>query len=217
MSNIVDQSKNLGGRSFTAEWLLKSLQKNDNIYQKLHGRNIVKNITTKNVSDGKGFLSYVLRCTVTFVDTANIYTTILKIPVMELFPEGDNEKLKLSFIDCHKSECDFYNKLAPILDIPVPKVHETVEWILDKQEGCVHMEDLTLRGKCLVFYENINLTQVKCMIRHLAHMHKNVLSADPSLWKGEYLKRSKGLFDALDMFNASVDVFLDKCNHKRKL
>uniref|UniRef100_A0AC35FBQ1 CHK kinase-like domain-containing protein n=1 Tax=Panagrolaimus sp. PS1159 TaxID=55785 RepID=A0AC35FBQ1_9BILA len=133
---------------------------------------------------------------------------------MDLFPEGDNEKLKLSFIDCHHSECDFYNKLAPILDIPVPTAHKTVEWILNKQEGCVHMEDLTLRGKCLLFYENINLTQVKCMIQYLAHMHKNVLCADPKTWKGEYLKRSKGLFDALDMFNASVDGFLDKCKHK---
>uniref|UniRef100_A0A914QN37 Uncharacterized protein n=1 Tax=Panagrolaimus davidi TaxID=227884 RepID=A0A914QN37_9BILA len=133
---------------------------------------------------------------------------------MDLFPEGDNEKLKLSFIDCHQSECDFYNKLAPILDIPIPKAHKTVKWIINKQEGCVHMEDLTLRGKCLLFYENINLTQVKCMIRYLAHMHKNVLCADPKTWKGEYLKRSKGLFDALDMFNASVDGFLDKCKHK---
>uniref|UniRef100_A0A914YCP2 CHK kinase-like domain-containing protein n=1 Tax=Panagrolaimus superbus TaxID=310955 RepID=A0A914YCP2_9BILA len=203
------------GHSFNIGWLLKSLRENDLAYKKLHGNRGVKNVTASNVSAGKGFLSTVLRCTVTFVDTLDIYTTILKIPVMEIFPKGDNEKLKLSFIDCHKSECDFYNKLAPILDIPVPKVYKTVEWILDKQEGCVHMEDLTLRGKCLVFYENINLTQVKCMIRHLAHMHKNVFSADPNIWKGEYLKRSKGLFDALDMFNASVDGFLEKCNHKQ--
>uniref|UniRef100_A0A914P1C4 Uncharacterized protein n=1 Tax=Panagrolaimus davidi TaxID=227884 RepID=A0A914P1C4_9BILA len=51
---------------------------------------------------------------------------------MDLFPEGDNEKLKLFFIDCHHSECDFCNKLAPILDIPVPKAHKTVERILNK-------------------------------------------------------------------------------------
>uniref|UniRef100_A0A914QRJ9 CHK kinase-like domain-containing protein n=1 Tax=Panagrolaimus davidi TaxID=227884 RepID=A0A914QRJ9_9BILA len=211
--DVVDISKSIFGTSFTVEWLLDSLRQNDKVYQNLHGDRAVKDVTAYDVSGGKGFVSQVLRCTVTFVDSTNsakdVYHTILKIPGMECLNEAkekcdfdfDNyekatNKDKYTFMtEIHKFECDFYKNLTTIIDVPCPKIFKTREWILKKQEGVIHMEDLTLRGKTLSFFENINLTQVKCVIRHLAHMHKNILSIDPEIWHGKYVKTQEALAD----------------------
>lgn len=94
----------------------------------------------------------------------------------------------------HEFECGFYNVLAKVIDVPVPKVYKTVEWILNEQDGCIHIEDLTAKGKTTSYFDNINLTQIKCFIRHLAHWHKNILSSDPKLWEGKVYFKNYGSF-----------------------
>ena len=176
-----------------------------------------------NVGEGKGFWSEILRCTVFFVDSkddSDVYTTILKIPGFEALVkadlhsnEGDDAKeseIIKRVCAVHDLECDFYNHLAPVLDVPVPKCFKTQEWIEGEQDGCIHMEDLTGRGKCLLFFESINLTQVKVFIRKLAHMHKNILSADPKLWRGKYLKNQENHVNVVDMMKPLVEPFLKK-------
>uniref|UniRef100_A0A914Y6A5 Uncharacterized protein n=1 Tax=Panagrolaimus superbus TaxID=310955 RepID=A0A914Y6A5_9BILA len=167
-------------------------------------------VTAYDVSGGKGFVSQVLRCTLTFVDSNSpndVYHTILKIPSMDSMNEAKeksefnmdnfekaNKKDKYIFMaEVHKFECDFYNNLTTIIDVPCPKVFQTREWIIKKQEGVIHMEDLTLRGKTIMYFENINLTQVKCVIRHLAHMHYKLLTVDPKIWKGKFLKNQEAM------------------------
>ena len=118
--------------------------------------------------------------------------------------------------DSHEFECNFYNQLAPILDAPVPKVFKTVDWIYGKQDGCLHMEDLSKRGKCLMFFHNITLTQVKVFIRKLAHMHKNILSADPKLWRGKYLKNQAFLLPVIDICKPMIEPFLEKSKREGK-
>uniref|UniRef100_A0A914QHI9 Uncharacterized protein n=1 Tax=Panagrolaimus davidi TaxID=227884 RepID=A0A914QHI9_9BILA len=187
--------------SFTAEWLILSLRENDNTFGILHGDKAIKDVTSYDISIGKGFISIVLKCTVTFVNYSDdeSYTTILKIPGFDSFIDAQNsvgnieeivtEEIKESFVTIHQSECDFYNKISKLIDAPIPKIFKTVDWILEKkQEGCIHMEDLTIRGKTFESYDRINIAQAKCFVRYLAKMHKNILTVDPEVWKGKYLK-----------------------------
>uniref|UniRef100_A0A914YN34 Uncharacterized protein n=1 Tax=Panagrolaimus superbus TaxID=310955 RepID=A0A914YN34_9BILA len=216
-----DSTKKLAGHSFTSGWLLNSLRENDKLYSQLFGNRLVKDITAFDVSGGKGFLSIVLRCTVFFVDSVNdtddVYTTILKIPGFDSFKNDFlTDQLRTIFTEFHKSECDFYNILAPILDGPTPTVFKTVEWILDESEGCIHMEDLTMRGRTMTYFETVNLAQIKCLIQHLAHMHKNILCSDTKIWKEKHLKSSTGFIEVLDMMNESVEVLLKKCDFEGK-
>ena len=212
--DVVDASETLNGSSYTIGWLVDSLRNNDAIFQDLHGDRPIKDVQAYDVSDGKGILSAVLRCTVTFLDSRDekdVYKTILKIPAFTFFKDDFlTPDVRNKFTEYHKLECDFYNHIARILDGPTPKVHQTVDWILGTQEGSVHMEDLTKRGANLSNFESVNLTQVKCMIRHLAHMHKNILSVDTKIWKGKYLGFSNGFVDFVDVANEGVEAFLKK-------
>jgi hypothetical protein len=130
---------------------------------------------------------------------------------------SDNEmtaEMTKQFVETHSAECNFYNNLAPIFDVPFPKVYQTLEWIIGKQDGCIHMEDLTKKGKVLAFYEDINLTQIKNVIKHLAHMHKNVLTMDSKIWEGKYLSNPDGLNHFIDMLVPTIVTFKEKCKRK---
>ena len=120
-----------------------------------------------------------------------------------------------SFIKAHKLECDFYKDIAPILRAPIPKVFHSREWIYGQQEGYIHMEDLTLRGKTLSYFDNINLSQVKSFIRVLARMNKNCLVADPKVWKGKFLHHKELEYkQILIVFNKMGNAFMEKSSMK---
>ena len=158
-------------------------------------------------------------------DASDVYTSILKIPGFASLVEtgkatgaGDEgEKLVANYGYIHAYECSFYNDLAPFLSIPLPKVFKTQEWIPGEQDGCIHMEDLTRRGKTLTFFDGLNLSQVKCFIRVYARLHKNILTADPKLWKGKYLKSQEALAHIIDMIKPiMIDSFLPTCKREGK-
>uniref|UniRef100_A0A914Q8L0 CHK kinase-like domain-containing protein n=1 Tax=Panagrolaimus davidi TaxID=227884 RepID=A0A914Q8L0_9BILA len=225
----VDVNERINGHSITVGWLLDSLRKNDKVYQKLHGNRAVKEVEAYDISGGKGFASEILRCIIKFDDSkssTDIYSTILKIPGFESLKEGikqsggdstaidsNDDKLK-GFDQIHEFECDFYENLAPIFDVPVPKVFKTMLKSDENVEGCLHMEDLTVRGKTLTFFEMLNITQVKHIIRLLAHMHKNILSVDEKLWRGKYLKNQISMVKIIDMFKPMTQSFLKQCKSK---
>uniref|UniRef100_A0AC35FV69 CHK kinase-like domain-containing protein n=1 Tax=Panagrolaimus sp. PS1159 TaxID=55785 RepID=A0AC35FV69_9BILA len=226
INDTFDPSKKLHPRhSFTLKWLLESLRENDEIYQHLHGFKPVKDIEAYDISHGKGFISIVLKCTVKFVDSKeDSYTAILKIPGFDSYIEAQGkssydveiitEGIKEQFVRIHNCECDFYNKLSKILDAPIPRIFKTEDWILDIKEGCIHMEDLTKRGRTVSYFENLNMPQIKCFVRELAKMHKNILTADPNIWKGKYLKGQNAIVDYLDYLPTGCEAFLDKCKRK---
>uniref|UniRef100_A0AC34GHB5 CHK kinase-like domain-containing protein n=1 Tax=Panagrolaimus sp. ES5 TaxID=591445 RepID=A0AC34GHB5_9BILA len=79
------------------------------------------------------------------------------------------------------------------------------------------MEDLTKRGKTLGYFDNVNLAQIKCFVRHLARMHKNILSIDPTIWRGKFLKGQMALVNFIGAFHAASGPFVEKCNRKDEL
>uniref|UniRef100_A0A914QJD6 Aminoglycoside phosphotransferase domain-containing protein n=1 Tax=Panagrolaimus davidi TaxID=227884 RepID=A0A914QJD6_9BILA len=223
--DVVDLKKPIYGKTLNVEWLLDSLRCNDKIYQKLHGDRAVKDVTFYDVSGGKGFLSVVLRCTVHFIDSTSakdVYHTILKVPGLESIEEANkksdhdmeehnkNRDRHAFLMESHQFECDFYNTLAPILNAPCPKVYKTEELIFGKKEGVLHMEDLTLRGKTISHFENINLSQVKSVIKAIAHMHKNILTADKALWQGKFLKNQTAFADLVSALDSMIEPLVKK-------
>jgi hypothetical protein len=225
VADIVNLDESINGHTITIGWLLESLRENDKTFQKLHGHRSVKEVIANDVSGGQGVMSEILRCTLTFtdsIDCSDVYTTVLKIPgTLALFKASDSndkdnelmEKMAESIISIHQSECKFYNILAPILDVPIPKVYKTHDWIFGKQTGCIHMEDLTNRGKTLLFFDDINLSQVKNVTKHLVHMHKNILECDPVIWKDKHILDADSLNNCLNILFPTIDIFIEKCKH----
>ena len=89
-----------------------------------------------------------------------------------------------------------------------------MDWIPKVQDGCIHMEDLSQRGKCLSYYESVNLTQIKAFIRVLARMHKNILSQETKEWRGTFLENITLFGDLLDSADLFIDKFLENCKRR---
>uniref|UniRef100_A0A914YYB3 CHK kinase-like domain-containing protein n=1 Tax=Panagrolaimus superbus TaxID=310955 RepID=A0A914YYB3_9BILA len=213
--DVVDLSKPINGHSFTNKWLLDSLRTHDKTFINLHGNRSVKDITATNISEGLGFISYVYRCNITFNDDENDqYSTVLKIPTLKELErvQGElDEGYAKQITEVHECECFFYKNFAKILDVPMPKVFKMVEYIHDRQEGCIHMEDISQNGKCISHFENINLTKIKSFIRNLARMHKNILCAKDLDWRGKHLKNATLFGDFVESVDMFIDGFLIKC------
>uniref|UniRef100_A0A914QSY1 CHK kinase-like domain-containing protein n=1 Tax=Panagrolaimus davidi TaxID=227884 RepID=A0A914QSY1_9BILA len=214
----IDPNQFINGFKVTVGWLLNSLRKNDKTFIHSHGNRAVKGVTAKDVSEGKGFASEILRCTVSFVDSidaSDVYTTILKIPVLRA-NRIDNEsplsgygiEASESLRKAHIFECDFYSSLAPLLSIPLPTAHFVIRDSSDSQASCIHMEDLTLKGKTLSYFDSVNLTQVKNFIRVLAKMHKNILTADPKQWQKKFFFNEGSMKAVLGMLEPMIPPFL---------
>uniref|UniRef100_A0AC35F5A8 CHK kinase-like domain-containing protein n=1 Tax=Panagrolaimus sp. PS1159 TaxID=55785 RepID=A0AC35F5A8_9BILA len=216
----------IDGCSFSVEWLLKSLKENDKEFQQKFGKKNVKEVTAYDISDGRGVASVVLRCTIHFIDSNETYSTILKVPGMEVIKQVQlkmngktdlvNDILTQRFNDAHQRECKFYNEIASFLNAPIPKVYKTEDWILNEKEGCIHMEDLSQKGKTISYFETINLTQVKNFIQHLAKMHKSILSADPKIWKGKFVENAEFFMYYFDILEEQNVEFLKICSRREE-
>uniref|UniRef100_A0AC34Q3H8 Uncharacterized protein n=1 Tax=Panagrolaimus sp. JU765 TaxID=591449 RepID=A0AC34Q3H8_9BILA len=135
--------------SFSVGFLHENLLENDQFYKEHLGKRVIKNFSSKNISEGKGFLSYVYRCVFTFNDCPDEYSVILKVPTRQCLDEAQNKADNFdfdlndeSFERLHEYESYFYNTIAPLLDIKLPKVYKTMPWIINQKEGCILMEDL---------------------------------------------------------------------------
>ncbi|KAE9546297.1 hypothetical protein FO519_010491, partial [Halicephalobus sp. NKZ332] len=119
----------------------------------------------------------------------------------------DVDKMAFKMTVFHEFECYFYNNLAPVLEIPTPKVFETVSWILKKQEGCLHMEDLSRRAKVLTFFDSFNMTQLKNITKNIVHMHKQILTLEKEKWEGKYLENQLCFLALAPMYNKAIEDF----------
>ncbi|KAE9550659.1 hypothetical protein FO519_006135 [Halicephalobus sp. NKZ332] len=222
-----DEWKKLDGHSFTIGFLIESLRTNDEEYIKLYGSRPVKDATSSNISKGKGFTSEVFRYVVSFVDSvseSDVYTTVLKIPSTAAIERGKKdasaksfiEKKAINFARFHVTEMEFYNNLAPTLDIPLIKVFKTLPWVIGESEGVLHMEDITGKAEFVGFAHTLNISQIKEIVRHLAHMHKICLTSDENhqkLWKGKY-NENYHVFGTIVRKTGDYERFLDICGDR---
>lgn len=179
---------------------------------------LVFQVTSFDISAGKGFISTILKCTVIFEDPTEeeeSYSTILKITgfdsLSKNIPDGSNlieaEVVEEKVVLYHRFECEFYDDICPFLtNLPIPKVFKTAKWIPNQQEGCIHMEDLSPIGNVPDFFSSLNLAQVKDIVKNLAKMHKQLWTMDQGVWKGRFLETQMNFAEILDGIGKSITI-----------
>uniref|UniRef100_A0A7E4WDC4 CHK domain-containing protein n=1 Tax=Panagrellus redivivus TaxID=6233 RepID=A0A7E4WDC4_PANRE len=217
-----EHGKKLHDTGFSAGWLVETLRERDEEFGNIcDGRDVLE-VTCEYISEGKGFASLVLRCLIHFDDNSDPYSTVLKVPgtdvckkasksfETDVFQVADDIIKKIRSF--HDFECHFYTDLAPILDIPVPIVHYSQPWTPFQTEGCILMEDLTKRGTTLSFFTSWNLAQTMEVVRHLAHMHKQVLCLPVTdEWQRKLVGNENGFFGTQRVISNSIGPFQGLC------
>ncbi|KAH7705810.1 Protein C04F6.7 [Aphelenchoides avenae] len=200
----------LSNTSFTVGWLLETLEERDEAYRKaLKGRD-VESVSSVDISGGKGFVSCVYKCVIHFTGTDDTYRVIMKVPGVESFNKlsddihekgGDSkadenmEHFNEIVPRFHKSECTFYEKVAPLVpEMPLAKVFYTREWTPGKEEGVILMEDLSEKATTMCLHQTFNLTQVHNIATHLAQFHKSLLTTPEEKWRNLYSFERKNEF-----------------------
>uniref|UniRef100_A0AC34PXG3 CHK kinase-like domain-containing protein n=1 Tax=Panagrolaimus sp. JU765 TaxID=591449 RepID=A0AC34PXG3_9BILA len=196
-----DENQKLADGIFTNGFLIESLRTNDSDFIQIHGKRPVKNITSFDVSKGKGFISVVLKCTIEFVDSSSssdVYTTILKVPGMESFTETLSDQIdskidfSTSFMDAHNIECDFYNIMASKLTrISLPKVYKTLPWIPGDDKKVIHMQDLSKCGKTIGVLDSLTIPQVRTLIRIIVEMQTDFFALPNDVRMKHYINISE--------------------------
>ncbi|KAH7675961.1 calcium/calmodulin-dependent protein kinase type 1 [Aphelenchoides avenae] len=159
----------------------------------------VKALTTSDLGRGRGYMSTVYRCTVTFADdTHEPFSFVAKVPSTlrmtdSVFP-GTDELTKMAFLKrAHNGECEFYETFKNVDGFPTPKVWYTRKLDDDSSlPALILMEDLSDRGATLSIADSVTLEQVrlgydvglqrkfqsKNVARHVAALHAHILCSD---------------------------------------
>uniref|UniRef100_A0AC34QK62 CHK kinase-like domain-containing protein n=1 Tax=Panagrolaimus sp. JU765 TaxID=591449 RepID=A0AC34QK62_9BILA len=69
------------------------------------------------------------------------------------------------------------------------------------------MEDLTIRGKVMNYYDTFNVTQLKGIIKHVVRMHARVLTMEPEAWSGKFLDNQDAFDDIGDITKNALQPF----------
>ncbi|KAE9555222.1 hypothetical protein FO519_001572 [Halicephalobus sp. NKZ332] len=213
VADSVSLTENLGGFEFTVYWLLDSLAKNDEVFQKNFAEKTIAKIRANDISANKGFFSSVLKIELIFHDKTR-YTTILKVPGTkssnEIKTTDEVKKFTLeensladSLIIMHDTECEFYETVAHLIPQIVPKVHKSKRWIKGVHLGCLHMENLSVRGKNFSYFDALTAPQFKNVINWLAYFHSKLLTTNT--WQGKFTKQQKIFSEMKDMYKTGVD------------
>uniref|UniRef100_A0AC34RA84 Uncharacterized protein n=1 Tax=Panagrolaimus sp. JU765 TaxID=591449 RepID=A0AC34RA84_9BILA len=213
-ADCFDEWQKLESSTYTNGFLIESLRSNDQEFIEKHGEHPVKKVDAVDISKGKGFVSIVVKCTIFFVnESIPPYTTILKIPGTESFDEAFGQQVSedLNFgeklVEAHNTECHFYEYVAPKLsNVPFPKAFKTLPCIPGKEQGVLHMEDLSTRAKTTCLSDSLSVAQIDDIVKHLAHLHKESLLLDE---KVEMKINSDMANNTLKMIGSSLDKFLD--------
>ena len=130
-----------------------------------------------------------------------------------------SERAVKKIVRAHNSEVGFYSELVSTFDIPHIKVFKALPWVVGETEGVLHMEDMTGKGELCEFMSTLNVSQIKEIVRYLAHMHAICLSSDKDhqkLWKGKYNENQCG-FNTFVKMSEDYEPFLKICGDKGSL
>uniref|UniRef100_A0A914QP37 CHK kinase-like domain-containing protein n=1 Tax=Panagrolaimus davidi TaxID=227884 RepID=A0A914QP37_9BILA len=107
-------------------------------------------------------------------------------------------------IQIHNTECEFFQNLGPILDIPLPKIHKSIKWIMGGQKGIIHMEDLSNRSKTTSIFTKYSLAQVKNLMKYMVKWHKNAF-VHRDAWQGKYTTGQNTFINMVRAFDPMID------------
>ncbi|TKR67180.1 hypothetical protein L596_023370 [Steinernema carpocapsae] len=209
----LDLSEKIADSFFTVKWLLDTLEATDDKFHLLAETSKVSKVTGVDLSQGKGFISKVYKVTIEFENQIEKHVVCLKVPGIESLEdamrntemkvkpgEGISETKAATF---HNRECDFYEKFAPHLDIPLPKIYKAVKWIVGEQQGAIVMESFFSQAANMPLAMSCNLQQLYTLAKQMATWHSYILCLPQEEWFGQY---PATIFDSL-----CTDEFFGPC------
>uniref|UniRef100_A0A7E4UVR4 CHK domain-containing protein n=1 Tax=Panagrellus redivivus TaxID=6233 RepID=A0A7E4UVR4_PANRE len=203
----------LSDSSVTGEVFINDLRKAgelDGIEEKFR----IVNIAAVHISEGKGYLSKVYRCDVTFEPLSGVneappsLSVALKQPcstAMDAVFNDKNETPEMRekakgaldhFHDMikkfHNHECTFYNIFSNS-GLPLPKLYGSSEWD-ENNEGYLLFEYVK-NGKFMALDEGLTLGQAKSLLKFIAKMQA-VGYQKKKLWENKFTRPDFGNSDA---------------------
>ncbi|KAK0420948.1 hypothetical protein QR680_014984 [Steinernema hermaphroditum] len=194
IASSVDIAQTVSDSPFTVEWLVQSLLDNDSKFCDLARRSKIEKITAVNVSQGKGYVSTVYNVLIGFENVDEPYQVILKVPGADQFnadpanTAGD-EMITEEFVSsAHNAECEFYNKFAPYLNIPLVKIYNSIEMRIGehKTAGALLMESMCGRGESCPIQTGASKEQLMNLAKHLATLYAYSLCLPEEELAGKY-------------------------------
>ncbi|KAH7708526.1 Protein C04F6.7 [Aphelenchoides avenae] len=136
---------------------------------------------------GKGFLSTVLKCTLDRRtipgEVGGVCELVLKLPGTATLDEND------AYVELlHNRECKFYESIAPLDGVPVPRAYASKE--IDKSTGGKAYVIMEHAANCrsLTLEESLKAEEIRQLVRICATIHANAL-LNKERWQGrEWLK-----------------------------
>ncbi|TKR67166.1 hypothetical protein L596_023359 [Steinernema carpocapsae] len=195
VSESIDTSQLIGDSPFSIDWVLKALGEKDDVFQKLSDSHTITKFVTDDVGKGNGYISVVLKIAIGFENVEKPHQVILKLPGADVIngAMSDNnvtsgfQVTEAMIAEVHNRECDFYQKFAPNVKIPVPKIYALVKYDIEKkQRGVLLMENLSDRAAFISADKSLNEEQLMNLATHLAELHSYSLSLPKEEWKGKY-------------------------------
>uniref|UniRef100_A0AAF5DGU7 CHK kinase-like domain-containing protein n=1 Tax=Strongyloides stercoralis TaxID=6248 RepID=A0AAF5DGU7_STRER len=166
----------LNNHSFTIDWAIEILQKNDPDFNKFLTNSLIKNVITRPIGKNKGCFATIYE--VILINSYDRgYNCVLKIPQFqkESFINDDNnlkfvKNMDRTVVMMHNRECEFYNNIKDI-NIKIPKVFAAIPIIPNIQEGILLMKNLNEIGAIQCITDTLIPSQIYQVIRYLARLH----------------------------------------------
>ncbi|KAH7712396.1 Protein C04F6.7 [Aphelenchoides avenae] len=187
--NGLQLDQELADSGLAIGWLLDTLWKRCPEFRDALANGKVHEITSRDISEGKGYVSKVYKTTLKLTNaTGASFTVMLKVPtneclkklVEETVTEGDKETHCMALFDvygAHNVECQIYDMLSGANCLPIPNVWYARQ-AKDGDVGVIMMSDLTDDGVGLGWTTSLSLQQVKNIVRDFAVFHSYILGLD---------------------------------------
>uniref|UniRef100_A0AC34G073 Uncharacterized protein n=1 Tax=Panagrolaimus sp. ES5 TaxID=591445 RepID=A0AC34G073_9BILA len=168
----MDPNTKIAGTSLLLKPMLELLEQKHPYYRRL--TNLGKSVTSfdvANVSTGFGHGSIVYKINLHFTSHNGLppetLPVALKVPGAQIYlqqeskfrailPDNLEERISREISNVHKTECLFYREISPTLNIKMPKIYATKEWIVGGEQGYILMDDLSEEGIVLSKYDSVS-------------------------------------------------------------
>ncbi|KAI6170714.1 hypothetical protein M3Y97_01121300 [Aphelenchoides bicaudatus] len=185
----------LKSTSYEVKRVVELFHSNCKKFSKQLGDGTIEKIVVEEI-DGKGFCSVIFKIKLAFNngkdDVAHYFTLIAKVcsdqkwnDLVDEESRFDPEKSKQLIQHIHNCECDAYELLQQIKNIPVPEIYY-LEKADSKNMGVILMEDVSLFGRSMDDSESVTKEQCFEIARILADFQAQIHFLEDQSWRSKF-------------------------------
>ncbi|KAI6192788.1 Phosphotransferase [Aphelenchoides fujianensis] len=183
-----------GKAGVNVHFLVKKTRTADVKFAEMCEESAIKQISTRLLSEGKGFSSRVFRTTFEFQDDRK-FSLVVKLPTQDYWEkmneaegltEEERESNTRTLTRMHNNECDAYELLAEWTDIPAARTFYLERADGENKMGMIFMEDLSERGGFFGLFHSATAAQTIHLAVHVADFQAHVEMLPEERWRGRY-------------------------------